>query len=64
VPEDNDKDTIELAEMGIDLTAKDTTELAQVGIKKKHFFADTTGKSKFFVGRNETDKKKITLSCR
>jgi len=38
VPEDNDKDTIELAEMGIDLTAKDTTELAQVGIKKKRFF--------------------------
>ena len=38
MPEDNDKDTIELAEMGIDLTAKDTTELAQVGIKKKRFF--------------------------
>jgi len=46
VPEDNDKikklsfsvRASELAEMGIDLTAKDTTELAQVGIKKKRFF--------------------------
>jgi hypothetical protein len=49
VPEDNDKikklsfpvSASELAEMGIDLTAKDTTELAQVGIKKKRcFFAE------------------------
>ena len=46
MPEDNDKikklsfsvRASELAEMGIDLTAKDTTELAQVGIKKKRFF--------------------------